>query len=142
MPIMSSKQVGCRPTNIFNLSFIFSVVFFCLVSLIVFWNAFPSRYFQKFLEINITACFGILEKHSVPWIQSCDSRAKLAISTSFWCVKLLLPIDLVDFWHHQETGYCRNKFLIQQQTLIEPALHTNNQDLKAKFSTFAITLRC
>ena len=42
-----------------------------------------------------------------------NSRAKLIILTNFLSCKLLRHIDLVDFWQHlQQTGHCRNKFLI------------------------------
>ena len=69
-----------------------------------------------------------------------NSPAKLIILTNFLAGKLLWHIDFVDFWHHQQTGHCRNKFLIEQWPLIEPTLRTENQDLKPKFSIFAITL--
>ena len=69
-----------------------------------------------------------------------NSRATLIILTNFLAGKLLWHIDLVDLWHHQQTGRCRNKFLTQQWPLIEPTLHTDNQDLKPKFSISAIIL--
>ena len=41
-----------------------------------------------------------------------NSRAKLIILTNFLAGKLLRHTDLIDFWHHQQTGHYRNKFLI------------------------------
>ena len=62
MPSTFSKQISCRPTNIFNLSFIF-LIFLFFVSLVVFledaldYMRCRPRNFQRFLEINITARF-------------------------------------------------------------------------------------
>ena len=60
-------SIRCRPTNIFNLSFIF-LLFLFLVSLIVsleciLWTTCVVA--EGFLEINITAIFEIPEKISV-----------------------------------------------------------------------------
>ena len=40
------------------------------------------------------------------------SQAYLVILTNFLAGKLLRHIDLVDFWHHHQTGHCRNKLMI------------------------------
>ena len=42
------------------------------------------------------------------------SQAYLVVLTKFLADKLLRHIDLVDFWHHYQTGHCRNKFMILQ----------------------------
>ena len=110
LPVLESWKKLLNPGNlvIFDDVYILQPCIFDFPKFVYYAND-TSKCFCLFFfsrsGISFSAVGGITSKFFK------NLRAKLVMLTNFLAGKLLLHIDLVDFWQHHQNGLCRNQFL-------------------------------